>query len=596
MRTSLKANIAVLTVLAVGMSTLLPTAEAGPGRGRGAKGTSQIRRSNSVSQKVSPRSNTSSVRRSTQNTVRRITQRNGNKSINRSRVQNTRQNRLKRSPIKAFPKRSIKKTPIKKRTPKRGIKISPVKKFPKRNIKKSQIKRFPNKGIWKNNVSWKNNVLKNRKLKKFPVKKNLKKNFSLKKNVKLKNLVKKHWNQKHVWKGKNLKHWHWGHWNHNNHHHHNNWFHWGHSYWGCYSPWYSHHHGWGFGSWCATGWDGGYCGFGIVIDPCYTYYNPYYVVCETYYEDIPYFDYSQPLVIGDEGIRRTEDGVELVEAARVAFARGEYNEALRLVSYAAEQMPNDPDVHQLRSIILFAMGDFKESAAAANAALSVGQGWSWDAIRSLYGENGAYSAQYRGLEEFVAENPNLPEGRFLLGYHYMMLNFKDAARRELGQAVRLQPKDQVSSTMLKSLSPQEPARPYQPSVPIVPPVPQTDVTIPPQVGQNTLETAPKKQESSPQVTVQRGKLLGNWTASPDAKTKISLGIKDDGSFEWKVKADKQNTELKGTFELDGDNLILKRGTDSQKLEGKVKSATEKAFVFTLIVNGKEAMTFNFVRS
>jgi hypothetical protein len=54
----------------------------------------------------------------------------------------------------------------------------------------------------------------------------------------------------------------------------------------------------------------------------------------------------------------------------------------------------------------------------------------------------------RALEKFVRENPRAPEGRFLLGFHYLIAGHRDAAAKELLEAVKLTPKDQLAARLL----------------------------------------------------------------------------------------------------------------------------------------------------
>jgi len=173
-----------------------------------------------------------------------------------------------------------------------------------------------------------------------------------------------------------------------------------------------------------------------------------------------------------------EEGVNAMEQAVDAFKAGNYPLALQRVAVAVKLMPQDPDVHQLRSLILFAQKDYKSSAAAAHVAITGGPGWNWDELNSLYSDQKIYTAQYRALQQFVVRNPQLPEGHFLLAYHYLMLGHVDAARGELTIVVRLQPKDVLAARILQAITPkqeenrkapaQQPTRKPQPKLEPVP--------------------------------------------------------------------------------------------------------------------------------
>ena len=127
------------------------------------------------------------------------------------------------------------------------------------------------------------------------------------------------------------------------------------------------------------------------------------------------------------------------------------NTALKAISVAVLQTPHDQDVHQFHSLVLFAMRDYCKSAAVAHAVLEEGPGWTWDALQTCYASPEIYTEQLRQLEHFVGEHPSNANVRFLLGYHYLMLNHGEAAERQLGQAVELESKDKLAANILNGL-------------------------------------------------------------------------------------------------------------------------------------------------
>ena len=52
-------------------------------------------------------------------------------------------------------------------------------------------------------------------------------------------------------------------------------------------------------------------------------------------------------------------------------------------------------------------------------------------------------------------HPKDAGGRFVLAYHYLVLDERDAARGQLREVVKLQPKDKVSGGILKVLEKDE---------------------------------------------------------------------------------------------------------------------------------------------
>ncbi len=68
-------------------------------------------------------------------------------------------------------------------------------------------------------------------------------------------------------------------------------------------------------------------------------------------------------------------------------------------------------------------------------------------MSALYADTDTYTQQLRALEQFVKEHRKDAQGRFLLGYHYMVLNERDAAREQFRLAAEQQPKDKLSAQL-----------------------------------------------------------------------------------------------------------------------------------------------------
>jgi len=262
---------------------------------------------------------------------------------------------------------------------------------------------------------------------------------------------------------------------------------WGRSWWGGRPawtwgrPWYWQHAGWHHGFWdyWATPpalWFGSGLAAGWLLSPgdSFAYFNPYFV---TPVADVPaYLDYAVPLpavpAVEDalalppdpdeltdldvpppapvEGL--AADAERLLDDARAAFRAGDYPKALELVDAAIKVTPSDPTLHEFRALTLFAQGNYQDAAATLYAVLTAGPGWDWATMRDLYPDVATYTAQFRALERFVADNPNAAYGHFLLAYHYLVTENRDAAIRELRETVRLQPDDKLSAALLASLT------------------------------------------------------------------------------------------------------------------------------------------------
>ncbi len=142
------------------------------------------------------------------------------------------------------------------------------------------------------------------------------------------------------------------------------------------------------------------------------YENPYYTESYPVGGDVV-IDYSQPIVIESAAIVESAPVVETAavgvtegapapgitdfDAARDAFYRGDYAAALASTNKALAAMPNDPIIHEFRALVMFAQGKYQEAAAGLYSVMSVGPGWDWTTLSSLYPSVDTYTKQLRAL-------------------------------------------------------------------------------------------------------------------------------------------------------------------------------------------------------
>jgi tetratricopeptide (TPR) repeat protein len=208
--------------------------------------------------------------------------------------------------------------------------------------------------------------------------------------------------------------------------------------------------GWGWGSWYSPNCYG-WCSYETL--PVVAYYNPY-CDCGNVVDGV---DYSVPIASASATANDSDDS-DAFATAREAFAQGNLDAALKAVSVAVLQTPHNPDVHQFHSLVLFAANNYCKSATVAHAVLEEGPGWTWQTLQTFYESSDAYTEQLRRLEHFVSEHPSDPNVRFLLGYHYLMLNHPESAERQLAQVVELEPKDKLVANILTGLKTEAPAK------------------------------------------------------------------------------------------------------------------------------------------
>jgi Tetratricopeptide repeat len=385
---------------------------------------------------------------------------------------------------------------------------------------------------------------------------------------------------------------------------HGGWYHgdwhgnWGHP--GGYRPWGWH---WG-GGWGGPGWGWGWglgwglgtgIGLGLTLGSpwgwgYYSYYNPYWVAPPV---GAGYINYGQPMVVAPPAMQgpaqmppqyppqyppgpapggldgssappplsqppaagstgspsltdKQQQALGIFDMARALFKRGDYPMALSTANRAIALVPNDTLMHEFRALCLFATKDYQQAAAAVYAVLSIGPGWDWATVSGLYGDPEAYTQELRALEEYCNENPQAPHARFLLAYHYLLEGHNEEAATELEAVIELQPKDQLSAQLLKGLK--------------NPPSDQ------PPAGTALPGAAPSS--TTPAVPVDASMVLGSWKASRPDGSKFELALTKDNKFNWKFTQQDKTQELKGTYTLANNYLILS-ATDQNALVGQV---------------------------
>jgi tetratricopeptide (TPR) repeat protein len=348
--------------------------------------------------------------------------------------------------------------------------------------------------------------------------------------------------------------------------------------------WHGYHanDNWGWGRFAAgivagvTAWGLGSSYYNWGYAP---YANPYYyaepviqpiVIEQMSPEGIPQsvsvpamaYDYSQPLDTQSSPppAEVADPAVAKFNAAREAFGSGDYAGALRLTDEAIKMLPNDATLHEFRALVLFAAGKYDLAAGPLYAVLAVGPGWDWTTLASLYPNIDVYTDQLRKLEAFVAANPKLPAGYFVLGYHYMTEGYNDDAAAQLKQVVALSPQDTLAAQLLKLLSP-----PASTAGAEAAPTP----------------TAPAASAVKP------GVLAGTWSAHPAPDTTINLRIGDDGTFNWTVTSKGKPRQITGNWSLANDVLTMAQSDRGSAMVGRVEWQADNRWSFRVVGSGPE---------
>lgn len=344
----------------------------------------------------------------------------------------------------------------------------------------------------------------------------------------------------------------------------------GHSYggWGWRNPYWA---GWGVGAglgWGLSAWGFGSALYGMGYMP---YSNPYYYAAPVAVVNQPVvagaYDYSQPIdtlsPAPDEAV--ADPAMAAFDTARDAFRQGAYDQALKLVGDALTTAPNDTALHEFRGLCLFALGRYDDAAAALYAVLSVGPGWDWTTLISLYPGPEPYTAQLRALESNCNANPNSAAARFVLAYHYLTEGHADAAVEVYRQVVKLMPSDTLSARLLRQLDPSTDPAPTGPA-----PAPVTADTV--------LPTG---------ATID-----GTWTARPAPDASINLTIQPAGTFTWQV-TQKGQTQSFGGSSTYGEGLLTLAQDKGPVLVGRVSWTDPAHMTFRIAGDGPDDPGLSF---
>lgn len=278
------------------------------------------------------------------------------------------------------------------------------------------------------------------------------------------------------------------------------------------------------------------------------YSNPYYT--ESYPIDGGYtIDYSQPLAVDTPLATAPADasapapGLTDFEAARQAFYQGDYNAAMASTNKALAAMPNDPIIHEFRALVLFAQGKYKEAAAGLYSVLSVGPGWDWTTMSSLYPNVETYTKHLRALEGYLRANPDANDARFVLAYHYLTAGGADAAAAQLKRIYKTTPNDNlVKQLLLMTGGPEAIGAP----------------DVPPDLASST-------------TTIDKRSLLGKWGATNSSGGKFNLDLTEDGNFVWTYSQEGKRQAVKGVYALDGSVLAMEPETGGVMLADLTES-------------------------
>jgi tetratricopeptide (TPR) repeat protein len=332
------------------------------------------------------------------------------------------------------------------------------------------------------------------------------------------------------------------------------------------------------------------------------YSNPYYAATPAYAGT--YLDYSQPIPVSADSYAQTDGqtdsqtdpnapvvtpeetppspevqaALKPFDEARDAFKAGKYDAALTKTDEALKSLPNDAALHEFRALVLFAQAKYQEAAAVIYSVLSVGPGWDWTTLSSMYADVDVYTKQLRSLEDYSKQHPDSPDAAFVLGYHYLSCGHNEAAAKQFQTVARLLPNDQLAPQLLKMIG----AKPGASE----PPQP------PPSADPNAKPALPPEDDGPP---IDKAKIVGAWKSARGNAVAIELSIKADGSFTWKVNQGGRTNIIEGTYEVEGNLLMLKQTSDGNTMVGRVRMANPPGFNFKLVGTGPDDPGLDFAK-
>ncbi|SIO45444.1 Tetratricopeptide repeat-containing protein [Singulisphaera sp. GP187] len=326
---------------------------------------------------------------------------------------------------------------------------------------------------------------------------------------------------------------------------------------------------WGFGAGLGLGWGLSSWGFGSSLYNWgyMPYANPYYLASPVVVQE-PVYDYSQPIDTTSAAPEQsvTDQAVQLFDDARGFFMKGDYTQALALTDQALAKMPNDSALHEFRGLVLFALARYDQAAASLYAVLSVGPGWDWTTLISLYPNVDVYTAQLRALEAFCSRELNSAPSRFVLAYQYLTAGHNDAAIAILRQVIQLKPDDKLSAQLLAQLAPSK---------------------------SNTDTTQPVSQPEAVDTALPAGATIeGSWKANPSADIAINLTIRPGGTFNWSVDQKGQKREFGGTSTF-GDGILTLAQEQGPAMVGRVSWTDPSHITFHVVGDGPETPGLTF---
>ena len=133
------------------------------------------------------------------------------------------------------------------------------------------------------------------------------------------------------------------------------------------------------------------------------------------------------------------------------FRQGRYEAASKKLDEVVKRAPKDTNAYQFRALAQFANGKFDSAARDAYDALALGNTWTGDVLKSIYGPDlTAYDRQMGTLKKHVQDNASM-SGHFLLAYHHLLNAQWAQGEVQLQAVMKLQEGEPLSAKLLAAV-------------------------------------------------------------------------------------------------------------------------------------------------
>lgn len=144
-----------------------------------------------------------------------------------------------------------------------------------------------------------------------------------------------------------------------------------------------------------------------------------------------------------------------LEIGIVSFRARDLTTALTIVNDLLRTSPGNAHLLQFRSLVYFAMGNYRSASVDIREAVFLGKLWTVDVLAKLYETADVYGKDVSALRAVIDAGGGTllvsTEPLFLLAYHQVVTGNYEVARDTLQQLLALQPNDRVARALLSTI-------------------------------------------------------------------------------------------------------------------------------------------------